>query len=255
MLRPGADDERGRRAPAQRRPQHDHRARRRAAAGAGAALQPHRARRARTAAPAHAGPALAAEVARRLGRSPRRRGSTPVLGPAGRRSKAACADRMGTLVVLVHAHPDDEALRRGGTDRPGQRRGPPGRARRATNGEHGEVPDDLAAGETLVDRRRAETERVGRRPRHRTASSGSATATRGMTGLGAERRPGVVPAGADVDEAGRAAGRACCARSTPTSSSSTTGTAATATPTTSRSTASATAPPSWPGRRRSSRRR
>ena len=29
----------------------------------------------------------------------------------------------------------------------------------ATNGEHGEVPDDLADGETLADRRRAETER------------------------------------------------------------------------------------------------
>eukprot|EP01041_Mallomonas_annulata_P034928 gene34928-57791_t len=27
----------------------------------------------------------------------------------------------------------------------------------ATNGDHGEVPDDLAPGETLVDRRRAET--------------------------------------------------------------------------------------------------
>ena len=29
----------------------------------------------------------------------------------------------------------------------------------ATNGDHGEVPDDLAAGETLVDRRKAETAR------------------------------------------------------------------------------------------------
>ena len=28
----------------------------------------------------------------------------------------------------------------------------------ATNGDHGEVPDDLADGETLVDRRRKETE-------------------------------------------------------------------------------------------------
>ena len=28
----------------------------------------------------------------------------------------------------------------------------------ATNGDHGEVPDDLADGESLVDRRRAETE-------------------------------------------------------------------------------------------------
>ena len=29
----------------------------------------------------------------------------------------------------------------------------------ATDGEHGEVPDDLGTGETLVDRRRAETRR------------------------------------------------------------------------------------------------
>ena len=29
----------------------------------------------------------------------------------------------------------------------------------ATNGDHGEVPDDLGDGETLVDRRRAETAR------------------------------------------------------------------------------------------------
>ena len=43
LLRPGADDGRGRRAPAQRRPPDDRRARRPQAAGAGAALQPHRA--------------------------------------------------------------------------------------------------------------------------------------------------------------------------------------------------------------------
>ena len=45
--------------------------------------------------------------------------------------------------------------------RPGQRRGHRVVLVVATNGDYGEVPDDLAEGETLVDRRRAETERVG----------------------------------------------------------------------------------------------
>ncbi len=48
-----------------------------------------------------------------------------------------------------------------------------------TNGELGEVPDDLAEGETLVDRRRAETERSAAVPRRAPRSPGSATATPG----------------------------------------------------------------------------
>jgi len=65
---------------------------------------------------------------------------------------------MGTLVGL-HAHPDDEALMTGGTFARASAEGHRVVLVVATNGDHGETPDDLAPGETLVDRRRAETER------------------------------------------------------------------------------------------------
>ena len=63
---------------------------------------------------------------------------------------------MGTLVCF-HAHPDDEALSTGGTMARAHAEGHRVVLVVATNGEHGEVPDDLAPGETLVDRRRSET--------------------------------------------------------------------------------------------------
>ena len=85
---------------------------------------------------------------------------------------------MGTLVAF-HAHPDDESISTGGIPGAGQRRGASRRPGVATNGDYGEVPDDLADGETLVDRRRAETARVGRRRSASTASCGSATRTAG----------------------------------------------------------------------------
>ena len=65
---------------------------------------------------------------------------------------------MGTL-VLFHAHPDDEAISTGGTAARAAAEGHRVVLVIATGGEHGEVPDDLAPGETLVDRRRAETDR------------------------------------------------------------------------------------------------
>lgn len=65
---------------------------------------------------------------------------------------------MSTLVCL-HAHPDDEAIATGGTMARAAAEGHRVVLVVATNGDHGEVPDDLAEGETLVDRRRAETER------------------------------------------------------------------------------------------------
>ncbi len=65
---------------------------------------------------------------------------------------------MGTLVCL-HAHPDDEAISTGGTMARAAAEGHRVVLVVATNGDHGEVPDDLADGETLVDRRRAETDR------------------------------------------------------------------------------------------------
>ena len=122
-----------------------------------------------------------------------------------------------------------------------------------TNGEHGESPDDLAPGETLVDRRRQETDRSAQRARDR---PGRLARVRGLRDdrVGAERRSRLVLAGRRR-RGGRSAGRRSCATSRPTSSSSTTGTATTGTRTTSRSIASDTVPPTWPARRSASRRR
>lgn len=64
---------------------------------------------------------------------------------------------MATLVCL-HAHPDDEAISTGGTMARAAADGHRVVLIVATNGEHGEVPEDLADGESLADRRRAETE-------------------------------------------------------------------------------------------------
>ena len=65
---------------------------------------------------------------------------------------------MGTLITL-HAHPDDEAISTGGTMARASDEGHRVVLVVATNGDHGEVPDDLADGESLVDRRRSETDR------------------------------------------------------------------------------------------------
>ena len=65
---------------------------------------------------------------------------------------------MPTLVCL-HAHPDDEALTTGGTIARAVAEGHRVVLVLATGGEHGEVPEDLAEGETLADRRRSEVER------------------------------------------------------------------------------------------------
>ena len=64
---------------------------------------------------------------------------------------------MGTLVCF-HAHPDDESISTGGTMARAVAEGHRVVLVVATNGDHGEVPEDLAPGETLVDRRRLETE-------------------------------------------------------------------------------------------------
>ncbi len=65
---------------------------------------------------------------------------------------------MGTLVCF-HAHPDDESIATGGTIARAVAEGHRVVLVVATDGRHGEQPADLAPGETLVDRRRAETER------------------------------------------------------------------------------------------------
>ena len=62
-------------------------------------------------------------------------------------------------IVFFHAHPDDEVMGTGGAAARASDEGHRVVLVVATNGDHGEVPDDLAPGETLIDRRRAETER------------------------------------------------------------------------------------------------
>jgi LmbE family N-acetylglucosaminyl deacetylase len=64
---------------------------------------------------------------------------------------------MGTLVCF-HAHPDDEAISTGGTLARAAAEGHRVVLVVATGGEWGEIPDDLAEGESLADRRRRETE-------------------------------------------------------------------------------------------------
>ncbi len=73
-----------------------------------------------------------------------------VLSPPSERVAA-----MATL-VFVHAHPDDEASQTAGTMARAVAEGHRVVLVYATNGDHGDVPPDLAEGETLVDRRRRE---------------------------------------------------------------------------------------------------
>jgi len=63
---------------------------------------------------------------------------------------------MGTLVCF-HAHPDDESMSTGGSMARAADEGHRVVLVVATGGEHGEAPEDLAPGESLADRRRAET--------------------------------------------------------------------------------------------------
>ena len=59
-------------------------------------------------------------------------------------------------VVFVHAHPDDEASQTAGSMARAAKEGHRVVLVVATNGDHGDAPDDLADGETVVDRRRVE---------------------------------------------------------------------------------------------------
>ncbi|WP_392542968.1 PIG-L deacetylase family protein [Oryzobacter telluris] len=62
-------------------------------------------------------------------------------------------------IVFLHAHPDDEASQTSGAMARAVSEGSRVVVVYATNGDHGESPDDLAEGESLVDRRRDEAER------------------------------------------------------------------------------------------------
>ncbi len=64
-----------------------------------------------------------------------------------------------STIVFVHAHPDDEASLTSGSMARAAAEGHRVVLVVATDGGHGESPDDLASGETLFDRRQAETAR------------------------------------------------------------------------------------------------
>ena len=68
---------------------------------------------------------------------------------------------MSTLVCF-HAHPDDESIATGGSIARAVDEGHGVVIVMATDGRHGETPVDLAQTETLVDRRRSETEASAR---------------------------------------------------------------------------------------------
>lgn len=63
-----------------------------------------------------------------------------------------------STVVFVHAHPDDESSQTSGSMAKAVKEGHRVVLVVATNGDHGDAPDDLAEGETVVDRRRAEAQ-------------------------------------------------------------------------------------------------
>lgn len=103
-------------------------------------------------------------------------------------------------IVFFHAHPDDEVMGTGGSAARASDEGHRVVLVVATNGDHGEVPEDLADGETLIDRRRAETARsaeiIGF---HRVAWLDYQDS--GMTGWAQNDEPGSFWQ-ADVDDAG-----------------------------------------------------
>ena len=63
-----------------------------------------------------------------------------------------------STIVFVHAHPDDEASLTSGSMARAADEGHRVAVVFATNGDHGEAPDDLAEGESVVDRRRLEAQ-------------------------------------------------------------------------------------------------
>ena len=72
-----------------------------------------------------------------------------------------------STIVFVHAHPDDEASSTGGSMARAAAEGHRVVLVVCTDGDLGEAPDDLADGETVVERRRKETARVDGDPRRR----------------------------------------------------------------------------------------
>ena len=108
---------------------------------------------------------------------------------------------MATL-VFFHAHPDDEASQTSGAMARAVGEGHRVVVVYATNGDHGTVPDDLAPGETLVQRRRREAEgSAAALGTHRVAWLGYSDS--GMHGWEVNGHPDAF-GNADVDEAAAA---------------------------------------------------
>ena len=105
---------------------------------------------------------------------------------------------MSTLVCF-HAHPDDESIATGGTIARAASEGHRVILVVATDGRHGEIPDDLAAGESLADRRRRETEESAR-VLGVSEVVWLGYADSGMTGWAQNHEPGAFMS-ADLDEA------------------------------------------------------
>jgi LmbE family N-acetylglucosaminyl deacetylase len=106
-----------------------------------------------------------------------------------------------STIVFLHAHPDDEASQTSGTMARAVDAGHRVVLVVATNGDHGTAPDDLADGESVVDRRRAELSRSAQAiGLHRVEWLGYADS--GMNGWEQNSAEGAF-ARADVDEAAR----------------------------------------------------
>jgi LmbE family N-acetylglucosaminyl deacetylase len=104
-----------------------------------------------------------------------------------------------STIVFLHAHPDDEASQTSGSMARLVDEGHRVVLVVATGGEHGTAPEDLADGETLVDRRRRELETSARAiGLHRVEWLGYADS--GMTGWEQNGADGAFTA-ADLDEA------------------------------------------------------
>ncbi len=102
-------------------------------------------------------------------------------------------------IVFLHAHPDDEASQTSGSMARAVDEGHRVVLVVATNGDHGTAPDDLAPGETVVDRRRREGDAAARVIGiHRLVRLGYADS--GMAGWEQNAHEGAF-ATADVEEA------------------------------------------------------
>ena len=106
-----------------------------------------------------------------------------------------------TTIVFLHAHPDDESTQTSGSMARASAGGDRVVVVYATNGDHGEAPDDLGAGETVADRRHTEAEASARATgTQRVAWLGYADS--GMAGWEQNDAPHALHA-ADLDEAAR----------------------------------------------------